>query len=233
MGGGGKGGSSGPSPADITNANAAYQGGFGFGSRGESAEGNYDIGSPWAPYWEQGFGAGQQQWQQQQWMSQFGEMMGGFEGGFEPSGPSYEEQMEMARIERGKAKRDAGYTAYMDASSAATDYVNSEINKEISNANLLGIHYDITDEMKQARIENYFASIWGEGEDAEVRALVEEFGEPTGFEGWFLNRGDASLAEGGETEGDETVVSRTGIPARPPTAGQNEEDLLGTAGILG
>ena len=161
------------------------------------------------------------------------EMMAG--GGGAPSGQDYgaelEAQREKDRITAGKNKRDAFYADYLTAAGSATDFINTQITEEQSNTNLLGIDYGITDEQKTTRINDYFASIWGEGEQSTLDGLMGEFGKPKGFSGYTVTRGDGSKVAG---TGSETSEGTSG-GLRPAIAGgPDEEDPLGAgSSILG
>ena len=159
-----------------------------------------------------------------------------------PSGPSAEEinakaqEREDKRLKtEGLNSRDSLYSEYLDAGGAATDYVNNLIKGEQANADLLGIEYNITDESKQARIDDQFASIWGEGAQTELEALFTEWGNPEGFEAFLYNRGDAgnSTTDTKDTKTDTTATTKT-VPKTLATAGMNllveDENLVSILG---
>lgn len=139
-------------------------------------------------------------------------------------------EAERRRIE-GENRRDSLYSNYLDAAGTATDYINQQVTQELSNARLLGIDYDITDEQKGARISDYFASIWGEGQQSQLEALMGEWGNPEGFTEWSVVRGDAENIK--PEEGEETAVG--GGKGQKPTvlADDEEEGLGGTTVSLG
>jgi len=141
-----------------------------------------------------------------------------------------QQEADRRRIE-GENRRDSLYSAYMDAAGAATDYVNSEIAREMSNAALIGVDYSLDDEMKSQRINDYFATIWGEGEQSSLEALMGEFGNPKGFGGFSITRGDGTKYAG--TEGGEESKAVSG--GMRPTLATDEEEagLGGAANILG
>lgn len=170
-------------------------------------------------------------------------MSGGGGGGGGSDMPSYEQQMadQQARLEaqeaerrriEGENQRDALYANYLDAAGTATDYINKEIADEVANAQLLGIDYSITDEQKSTRISDYFATVWGEGQQQQLEALMGEWGNPKGFTDWTVTRGDASVY--GEEQGaEETVGAGRGQKPRGVLE-EDEEALLGGAtAILG
>lgn len=133
---------------------------------------------------------------------------------------------------QGLNDRDSAYTNYLDAAGTAADYVTGEIAKEQSNANLLGVDYNITDEQKATRINDYFATLWGEGDQLDLENLMGTWGNPDGFTEFSVTRGDASVYEGRETP-EETLSTSSGI--RPKTLATNDdEDVLGTTrSVLG
>ena len=135
---------------------------------------------------------------------------------------------EDARRAAGLAERDQMFGSYMDAASSATDFIGSEIDREKSNARLLGIDYTMTDEIKSTRINDYFASIWGEGEQGRLDALMGEWGNPQGFKGYAVTRGDGSKYAG--AEGEETTVDTT-KGQKPTIATEEEEPMLGGQSI--
>ena len=241
-------GSGGNDSSDYANAMAAGQAGYGYGAEtpwgydpGQNlsnlgAGGSYNPSSPWAGYWEEGYARG----------------IGSREdpnagaGGFHfpafamphaPSGASARAAAEAAQQAAlraaGEQERDFLYSDYMDAAGSAADFINAEISGEQSNANLLGIDYAINDEQKQTRVENYFASIWGAGQQTQLEALVGKWGKPKGFEGYTVTRGDASQYMGvDEGEEESRGVSR-GIRPSPTLATADSEEVLGQAALLG
>lgn len=238
---GGKGGQSGPSQAEINQK--AY-------AAGASGQKWNDV-TNLVPYGHdqalESWMAGQQSVKHQPSLE---DMLHGAMGGFHQAGSSSDsstdlqatldaqlEQQRQAEEERrrieGENRRDQMYAAYLDAAGTATDYVNSEIDREAANARLLGIDYTIDDEMKNTRISDYFATVWGEGEHSQLEALMKEWGNPQGFEGFTITRGDASKYA--PEEGEETTVGKSG-GMRPGLGNvlEDEEQVLGgTTAILG
>jgi len=140
-----------------------------------------------------------------------------------------QQEAERQRI-AGQNQRDQLYAAYMDAAGSSTDYINSQINQEIANAKLLGIDYQMDDEIKTKRISDYFASVWGEGEQGQLEALMKQWGNPAGFKGFTITRGDASKVKG-QAGGEEQVSA--GVGQKPKILLQDEEEqLLGGAQTL-
>lgn len=149
-----------------------------------------------------------------------------------PSGPSYEEQLAEQRRQQGVSERNKLYSEYINAVDVATDYVTSEIEKERANAELLGIEFTMTDELKQNRISNYFATIWGAGDQSRLEGLIDEWGAPAGFDGWILQRGEGGGYAAQPEEPDGTPSSgqtRTLIE----TEDEDEEEGILGASLVG
>ena len=110
--------------------------------------------------------------------------------------------------------------------------MNAEIADEMAQAKLSGVDYDITDEQKQQRINNYFATIWGEGDQSRLESLIGEWGNPEGFEGFTVTRGDPSAYSTGTTGKEKTVAATK--PIKPTILSGDEDTLLGGgATVLG
>ena len=107
----------------------------------------------------------------------------------EYKGPSAEEISAENKKNSDISRRDTLFSGYMTAAESAVDYINNQINEERSNAALLGIDYQLTDELKQQRINKYFDSLWGAGDELELDNLIKDYGNPTGFDGtWTIRR---------------------------------------------
>lgn len=101
----------------------------------------------------------------------------------------YDKIIKEQRDTANTSRRDTLFSGYMTAAESAVDYINNQINEERSNAALLGIDYQLTDEMKQQRINKYFDSLWGAGDELELDNLIKDYGNPTGFDGtWTIRR---------------------------------------------
>jgi len=136
------------------------------------------------------------------------------------------EQQRQAKIDAAVLERDNLYSSRMDAADAAVDFVNAQISQEQSNAALFNIDYKMSDELTAARINNYFATLWGEGDETQLANLMAEYGAPEGHQDFTVIRGDASAYE--STVGSEEVVS-TSSGTKPKAPLGNEEDGLGGA----
>lgn len=146
------------------------------------------------------------------------------------TGPSAAEILaEQERIQ-GLNERDELYSGYLSSASSAADYVNNQILQEQANARLLGIDYAITDELKGQRISNYFASIWGEGDQARLEALMDTYGNPEGFTGFTLQRGDGSGYTEGRQGSEKSIATSQGAQPRSILT-DAEEETLGSKGV--
>jgi hypothetical protein len=134
-------------------------------------------------------------------------------------------QEEQKRTE-GISRRDELYADYLDAVDKATNYVNDQIEQEKANADLLGVQYNMDDDTKNQRISDYFASIWGAGQQSELEKLMNDWGNPEGFEDWLITRGDASKVEP-EQSGLQEVQGATNRQSTLPSLNDEDEDDLG------
>jgi len=103
-----------------------------------------------------------------------------------------EAKAEENRIKQGGKDLQSAFGGYMDASMEATDYVNNLIGQERSNAALLGINFNITDEQKAQRISDRFATIYGEDAWRQMQNLNDEFGDPENPLEFLIERGVAT-----------------------------------------
>jgi len=231
MGGGSKGGSSSGPSIDPTAARSTYQRWYDRGTQGWkfNPEGE-NLPPEYQAYAAQGYQAGQQEFQAQNMMNQFAAGFGMPEFPM-PEGPSYEEQMADQQRMMGEQNRDELFSQYMSTAGQAADYVNAEIADEMAQAKLSGVDYEINDEQKQQRINNYFATMWGEGDQSRLEALMGEWGNPEGFEGFTVVRGDPSAYSKG-TQGKEKTVA-TSAPIKPSLLSTDEDILGGGATVLG
>jgi hypothetical protein len=145
-------------------------------------------------------------------------------------GPTYEERQAEAERTQGIADRDKLYSDYLDAVDKATQYVNTQIEQERSNAQLIGADYTLTDEEKQKRIGDYFASIWGAGQQQQLEDLFNKWGNPEGFSDWLIVRGDASNVPTQDTNTNATSPVAESKPLQPLTDDsllEEEEGILG------
>jgi hypothetical protein len=148
------------------------------------------------------------------------------EGAYTQSGSDYFQ---------GISDRDDAYGDYLEAAELAVDYIDTEIAEEQSNADLLGIDYQVSDADRTDRISDYFATIWSDDSQSELEELFEEFGEPEGFAGYAVERG-TETEEDTTDEGSREIVS---VSQGIAITDEEEEDALGagslaeTSSILG
>jgi len=133
---------------------------------------------------------------------------------------------------KGEAERDDLYSNYLTAANTATDYINQLIHDERASANLRGVDYTITDEAKQERINNYFATIWSEEDQTKLQGLMDKWGTPDGFTDWVVTRGQADAANSDIANGGGLIKTpSSGLNVKPPKAsGEEDEDILGIGG---
>lgn len=132
----------------------------------------------------------------------------------------------------GIGKREQLFGDYTTAASSAVDYVNTAINTERSNAALMGVKYDITDEQKAERVNNYFATLWSDKQQGDLEAVMKEWGDPKGFEGFTVTRGTATTGAGGDAASTTDAVSYGAQPKRKSPL-EEDDTLGGNNSILG
>lgn len=133
-----------------------------------------------------------------------------------------------ADAERAAGIRDmnALYGLRSQASTDALAFVESDINTKKGRANLMGVDYDISDEERDQRVSDYFASIWSEANEFRMKELMDQWGDPAGFSGFAVKRGTPNSFE--PTPGDQISLARSsGI--RP----QQQNTLLEAIGTGG
>lgn len=138
---------------------------------------------------------------------------------------------EQARRDAALKRRDQLFSERVTNASLATDYITQQLNEEASTARLMGVDFNTTDEQKAGRISDYFATLWGEGSQQELDALIKEWGNPEGFSGtWDIIRGNAKNYEDQtKASASKTLSTGRGVPrlATLATLGEEEEALLG------
>ncbi len=83
------------------------------------------------------------------------------------------------------------------------DFVNNQIESERSNAALLGIDFNIDDEIKATRINDYFGTLYNQGDYDTLQNLNTEFGDPENPLEFLITRGAAvDTAADGEGAAD-------------------------------
>ena len=165
----------------------------------------------------------------QAFMEMFAAPVGG--GGNHKPSASPEDRARIAQEEAtkvtGQNDLSALYGEYVKASGAATDYVNQQISDERSNAAVLGVDYNMTDQAKTTRITDYLGTLFSDYE--KLQQLEKDFGDkdkpldfilkPTGGTG-----GSATTSASTKKKPKSSTTALTSTP---------EEDTLGTTSILG
>jgi hypothetical protein len=178
-----------------------------------------EEGGGWQEYSPAGYGYG---WTGEGWeQAQGGNYYDlGYSQIYTPDGSRYE-----------RATYDDIASARADAASSAVDLVNQQIADESQNAQLLGISYDINDEVKQQRINDAFATMWGEGSEQQYVELSNTWGVGPNTS---ITRGDGSTyssAEGGTNIEGSTAGMKPG--AKLPTSLMTQDDEGPFKSILG
>ena len=136
---------------------------------------------------------------------------------------------EEARLSGLRDKRDSMIGGYFDAANSATSYVSEKLASEKSNAAMMGVDYNMSDDIKNERISNYFGSIWSEGNQAELEGSFNEVGAGD-FE-QTLWRGEGVEAGPAGSVGEEQAGG--GIKAKAKKTLIDDENTLGVQSILG
>lgn len=138
-------------------------------------------------------------------------------------------QQEEAKRNSALAQISDLYSRKFDAAEKATTDINQQIADEMGHAQVVGLDYSIDDATKQKRINDLFATYWGEGDDATLNALTGQWGD-AGYK-WDLPivRGTPSEKPGEKTPGDKAGEA---VKAKAPKL-KPEEDPLGSAAKLG
>jgi len=137
---------------------------------------------------------------------------------------------EEARLSGLRGKRDNMISGYFEAANSATSYVTDKIAGERANAALMGVDYNMSDELKGERISNYFSTLWSEGNQQELEGSFGEVGAG-GFE-QTMWRGEGTESGPAGSVGDQKAGG--GIRAKAKKTILTEEDnQLGASSILG
>ena len=201
-----------------------------------------DNGHPEYAYLEAGYNAAKSAKEQETAMMRMMEsMMGGSESSSSSSSSSQadlyasqqaesDRRADEARIAGLTNTRDGYITNYFDAANAATSYVSEKISGEKANAALMGVDYNMTDEIKGDRIANYFGTLWSEGSQQQLEGSFGEIGSG-GFE-QTVWRGEGVEAGPGGGLGEQK--SGGGItPRSKANTLVDDENQLGAPSILG
>jgi hypothetical protein len=116
-------------------------------------------------------------------------------------------EQEAALLAQKKGIRDSMLAERLGYEEQAIDYVNSMIAQEQSNAALFGIDYKMDDEIKQNRINSYFATMWTDQQEQELGGMITEYGKPEGFSDFIAQRGSNFYS--GRNQASRTMVNRS------------------------
>ena len=163
---------------------------------------------------------------------------GGGGGGGNPYA-GYQAQQEAAAQAAEQAagikNRDKLYEEYIKATEATIEDVDSQISRERSSAALMGIQYEMDDNRRQNRLQDYFTQIWAEENQTQLNELMDKYGNPEGFDGWLLTRAepkeDTGEAQPTQTQSNALVsASGTRKKVAPKEDVDTEETTTGTVG---
>ncbi len=90
---------------------------------------------------------------------------------------------------QGENTRDEAYAGYLEAGKVAGETIDSQIARERSQATLIGVDYDVTDEQRTSRVNSEFSNVWSSEQDTAFRELMGDFGDPEDFGGYTYERG--------------------------------------------
>ena len=145
-------------------------------------------------------------------------------------------QKQEAYLSNQRATRDTLYSDRVSAEQTATDYVNSQIRQEQSNAAVFGMDYKISDEDKAKRISEYFSGIWNKADDDKLNSLFTEVGKPSSFTDFTVNISDSAATTATPSASVNVVATSKGAKPKPKatkeldgllSSGSPLESLLG------
>ena len=140
------------------------------------------------------------------------------------------EQQAAAERLAGETEVKNWYNRKHESANAAADSINSLIASEAGHAAQYGLDYNITDEEKRERINNYFASLWSESDEKSLNDLIGKWGDQgitwdNGVERGEYNPDSLDLKDrpaGGKVAAkSQSNTSRTVL---------TEDEVLGTSG---
>lgn len=126
-----------------------------------------------------------------------------------------ERQRQEAYLSNQRTTRDTLYSDRVAAEQTATDYVNSQIRQEQSNAAVFGMDYKLSDEDKAKRISEYFSGIWNKADDAKLNNLFTEVGKPDNFVDFTVNISESNTATPPPTSNTNVVTTSKGTKPKP------------------
>jgi len=101
-------------------------------------------------------------------------------------------QAEEARLAEGRASRDTAIANREGARNTATTRIDTTIAKERANADLRGVVFRVNPEDRQARINKQFSKLFSKDQQTQLDRLIKEFGAPDGYVPDTTPRGTAS-----------------------------------------
>lgn len=111
--------------------------------------------------------------------------------------------------------RDSLYSDRVSAEQTATDYINSQIRQEQSNAAVYGMGYELSDEAKSKRISEYFSGIWNKTDDDRLNNLFKEVGKPDNFADFTVNISETASGTTPSTSSVNVVSTSKGEKPKP------------------
>lgn len=116
-----------------------------------------------------------------------------------PEQPDYGAMFQEAQDKADKAQGIRDMNQYYEQRSGAANdaiaFIEADEGSRKSRAALMGVDYSITDDEKATKINDYFASIWSDANELRLNELMTEWGDPAGFTGFAIQRGEATAAE--------------------------------------
>jgi len=98
------------------------------------------------------------------------------------------------------ATRNSNISAYQDALSSSTSYVNSQISEEKANAALMGVDYSMSDETKATRISDYLANLWSDSDQSNLDSSIASYGSGGFTQSVFRGAGTDTGDNSGQIE---------------------------------
>jgi len=142
-----------------------------------------------------------------------------------------EKALKEAEQMQGLASLDQVFGTKLDAANKAIADVNTQINDEAAHASVKGIDFAVTEEEKQARINNMFADYWSESSEAQFADLYGKWGAGNTAYDWTLpvTRGTGTDTEGALPKEGKKV----GGPVKGGATVLTEEDEESSKTLLG
>lgn len=141
-----------------------------------------------------------------------------------------------AEAKQASQKVDDLYRSKFSAAHSAIDKVDAQLAEEMSYAKVGGADYSYTPEQRKERINNVFATLWGEEDESRLSSLEKQYG--SGSNKWTLDivRGVDKGTEGAldkDAKSAGSAVDPTKVLSRLLGGGATEEDDEKLGGVLG